>query len=87
MAEITKMWIADKMREIMKHKSLDKIRVTEICNELALSGANELSAVLDLRYTPELVFELDHSIQYRAHINEVINSLDIKQDEDRDNGL
>ena len=31
MAEITKMWIADKMREIMKHKSLDKIRVTEIC--------------------------------------------------------
>lgn len=31
MAEITKMWIADKMWEIMKHKSIDKIRVTEIC--------------------------------------------------------
>ncbi len=31
MAEITKLWIADKMRELMKHKSLDKIRVTEIC--------------------------------------------------------
>ena len=31
MAEITKMWIADKMRDIMKHKSIDKIRVTEIC--------------------------------------------------------
>ncbi len=31
MAEITKKWIADKMREIMKHKSIDKIRVTEIC--------------------------------------------------------
>ena len=31
MAEITKIWIADKMREIMKHKSIDKIRVTEIC--------------------------------------------------------
>jgi len=31
MAEITKMWIADKMREIMKHKSIDRIRVTEIC--------------------------------------------------------
>ncbi len=31
MAEITKMWIAGKMREIMKHKSIDKIRVTEIC--------------------------------------------------------
>ena len=31
MAEITKLWIADKMREIMKHKPIDKIRVTEIC--------------------------------------------------------
>ena len=31
MAEITKLWIADKMQEIMKHKSIDKIRVTEIC--------------------------------------------------------
>ncbi len=31
MAEITKLWIADKMREIMKHKSIDRIRVTEIC--------------------------------------------------------
>ena len=31
MAEITKMWIAEKMREIMKHKPIDKIRVTEIC--------------------------------------------------------
>ena len=31
MAEITKMWIADKMREIMKHKPIDNIRVTEIC--------------------------------------------------------
>ncbi len=31
MAEITKIWIADKMREIMKHKPIEKIRVTEIC--------------------------------------------------------
>ncbi len=31
MAEITKRWIADRMREIMKHKPIDKIRVTEIC--------------------------------------------------------
>ena len=32
MAEITKLWIADKMREIMKIKPLSKIRVTEICD-------------------------------------------------------
>ena len=29
--KVRKMWIANKMREIMKHKSIDKIRVTEIC--------------------------------------------------------
>ena len=31
MAERTKIWIADKMKELMKTKPLDKIRVTEIC--------------------------------------------------------
>jgi AcrR family transcriptional regulator len=31
MAEITKLWIADKMCDLMRHKSIDKIRVTEIC--------------------------------------------------------
>ena len=31
MAEITKKWIAENMRELMKYKSIDKIRVTEIC--------------------------------------------------------
>jgi ribosome-binding factor A len=47
----------------------------------------ELGNSMKLRYTPELIFEIDHSIEYGAHINEVINSLDIKQDEDGDNGL
>lgn len=31
MAEITKLWIADKMKDLMKQKPIDKIRVTEIC--------------------------------------------------------
>lgn len=31
MAERTKLWIADKMKELMKKKSIDKIRITEIC--------------------------------------------------------
>ena len=44
----------------------------------------ELGSRLQLRYTPELVFEIDHSIEYGAHISEVINSLDIKKDEDED---
>ena len=47
----------------------------------------ELGSSLSLRYTPELVFELDHSIEYGAHISEVISSLDIKHDEDEDDEL
>lgn len=40
----------------------------------------ELGNSMNLRYTPELVFEVDHSIEYGAHISEVISSLDIKHD-------
>ena len=47
----------------------------------------ELGASLTLRYTPALVFELDHSIEYGAHINEVINSLDIRHDGDGEDEL
>lgn len=42
----------------------------------------ELGNSLKLRNTPELVFEIDHSIEYGAHINEIINGLDIKYDEE-----
>lgn len=31
MAERTKLWIADKMKRLMKKKPLDRIRITEIC--------------------------------------------------------
>jgi ribosome-binding factor A len=47
----------------------------------------ELGSVLNLRYTPELVFELDRSIEYGAHINEVISSLDIRHDGDDEDEL
>jgi AcrR family transcriptional regulator len=33
MAERTKIWIADKMKGLMKMKSIEKIRITEICSE------------------------------------------------------
>ena len=35
----------------------------------------ELGTVLDLRYTPELVFEIDHSIEEGAHISALIEQL------------
>lgn len=44
----------------------------------------ELGNSLKLRNTPELSFEIDHSIEYGAHINELISSLDISDKEDED---
>lgn len=44
----------------------------------------ELGNSLKLRNTPELSFEIDHSIEYGAHINELISSLDISDVEDED---
>ena len=32
MAERTKLWIADKMKDLMKTKSIEQIRITEICD-------------------------------------------------------
>ena len=42
----------------------------------------ELASSMNLRYTPELVFELDHSIEYGAHISSLLNELDIRPDEE-----
>jgi ribosome-binding factor A len=40
----------------------------------------ELGSSMSLRYTPEFVFEIDHSIEYGAHISDLIHKLDIRQD-------
>ena len=45
---------------------------------------HELGSALDLRYTPELIFELDKSIAHGAHINELIEKLDIPKEDDAD---
>ena len=41
----------------------------------------ELGSSLSLRATPELVFELDDSIEHGVHINELIEKLEIKHDD------
>lgn len=47
----------------------------------------ELGRAMNLRHTPELIFEIDHSIEYGAHISQVISGLDIKHDEEEDDEL
>lgn len=41
----------------------------------------ELGHSLNLRHTPELVFEMDDSIAHGAYINNLISNLDIKHDD------
>ncbi len=44
----------------------------------------ELGHALQLRYTPELVWELDDSITYGAKMLKLINSLEVKNDDGAD---
>ena len=44
----------------------------------------ELGSALRLRYTPELVFALDKSIEHGAHMSALIDALEIPKDEERD---
>ena len=41
----------------------------------------ELGRILQLRYTPELVWTLDDSITYGAKMLKLINSLEVKHDD------
>ncbi len=42
----------------------------------------ELGSALSLAYTPELVFEIDHSIEYGAKINGILENLHLPADEE-----
>ena len=42
----------------------------------------ELAKKVNLRYTPELVFELDESMEYGAHISELLQNIIPKNNEE-----
>ena len=44
----------------------------------------EIGKNIKLRYTPELLFEIDNSIEYGMHINSILNKIK-KDDENKDN--
>ena len=65
---------------------LDKSDVKEIVKGLKSAGGylrRELGRALQLRYTPELQFIADDSIQHGAHILEILRQVE-RQDEARD---
>lgn len=45
---------------------------------------HELGSRLKLRHVPELIFHATDSIEYSANISRILNSLDIKGDEEED---
>ncbi len=45
---------------------------------------HELGSALNLRYTPELIFELDRSIEHGAHMSALIAALELPKEEEND---
>ena len=45
----------------------------------------ELGVSLNLRHTPELIFELDKSMERGARINKILSNLDIPEEDDGGN--
>ena len=67
--------------------ALDKSDVSQVLKGLKSASGylrRELGRALQLRYTPELQWELDDSITYGAKMLKLINSLDIRHDDDEE---
>ena len=86
MVTITKVEATGDLRYAKVYISvLDKEKSKDTLKGLRSAGGflrREISARMQLRYTPELVFEEDDSIAYGAHMFSLLRSLDVKKDED-----
>ena len=68
---------------------LDKDQTREVLKGLKSAGGwlrRELGARLQLRYTPELVWEEDTSITHGARIFDILATLDIPEDAQEETG-
>ena len=65
----------------------DKSRSREVIKGLKSAGGylrRQLGTALQLRHTPELIFEEDHAIEHGTRIFEILSKLDIPEDEPKD---
>ena len=89
MVSVTKVEATGDLRYAKVYISvLDKDKSKETIKGLKSAGGflrREIGSRLQLRYTPELVFEEDDSIAYGAKMFSLLRSLDIKPDEDEGN--
>ncbi len=65
----------------------DKSRSKEVLKGLKSAGGflrRHLGATLQLRYTPELIFEEDHAVEHGMRIFDILSKLDIPEDDGND---
>ena len=86
MVSVTKVEATGDLRYAKVYISvLDKDKSKETLKGLKSAGGflrREIGSRLQLRYTPELVFELDDSIEYGTHMFNLLRSLEIKEGDD-----
>jgi ribosome-binding factor A len=68
--------LADENREEVYSEVLEGFR------SAAGTLRTKVSRDIKLRYTPELIFKLDTSMDYGRHIDSILETLDIRDDED-----
>mgnify|MGYP003293539415 CR=1 FL=1 len=89
MVSVTKVEATGDLRYAKVYISvLDKDKSKETIRGLRSAGGflrREIGSRLQLRYTPELIFEEDDSIAYGAKMFELLRSLDVKGDESDEN--
>ena len=90
MVSVTKVEATGDLRYAKVYISvLDKDKSKETLKGLRSAGGflrREIGSRLQLRYTPELIFEEDDSIAYGAKMFSLLRSLDIKEDDGNENG-
>ena len=88
MVSVTKVEATGDLRYAKVYISvLDKDKAREVLKGLKSAGGflrREIAGRLQLRYTPELVFVEDDSIDYGARMFDLLKSLDIREDESHD---
>lgn len=89
MVSVTKVEATGDLRYAKVYISvLDKDKSKETLKGLKSAGGflrREIGSRLQLRYTPELVFEEDDSIAYGAKMYDLLRSLEVKEDSDHEN--
>ena len=62
---------------------IDKDKVMEELNEAKGFLRSQLSQNIDIRHTPELVFEFDNSIEYGMNIERIIKEIHEKDEDNK----